>query len=170
MSSTVSSVSTTTSSTSTTTTNQISEATKRKLEALGIDASNVTSEAQAQSLIAAKETEQSFQDSLTASTQDSSSDSSESTLISEAKALAEQLGVTVASDDTFDDITAEINDAIEKLIDKAGSDPIALQRANSYQMQLAQLSSQYSSVSTSNSSIYAAMSAQAASNKYMLGL
>ncbi|MCD8377994.1 MAG: hypothetical protein LUB59_04305 [Candidatus Gastranaerophilales bacterium] len=173
MSTTISSVNSTTSSStaSTSTKSQISDSTKRQLEALGIDASSVTSESQAQALIAAKQAEQSFQDSLYMSSDDSSStDSTESSLISEAKSLANQLGVSVASDDTFDDITAAISDAIEKLMDKAGNDPIALQRAQSYQTQLAQLSSQYSTVSSSNSSMYAAMNVQAANNKYMLGL
>jgi len=175
MSSTINSISAASSSSENTSVkkSKISDATKRQLEALGIDASNVTSEAQAQSLISAKKTEQSFQNSLTGKTQDKSdtaSQSSESSLISEAKSLAEELGVSVSSDDTFDDITAAISDAIEKLMDKSGNDPQALQRIQAYKTRLSQLNSQYSDVSTSNSNIYAAMSAQAATNKYMLGL
>lgn len=152
---------------------QISNSTKRQLEALGIDASSVTSESQAQSLIAAKQAEKSFQDTMSMSTEqktEQASDSTESSLISEAKSLANELGVSVSSDDTFDDITAAINDAIEKLMDKSANDPQALQRAQSYMTQLAQLNSYYSDVSSSNSSLYSAMNYQAASKRYMLGL
>jgi DNA repair ATPase RecN len=154
---------------------QISASTKRQLEALGIDSSAVTSESQAQSLIQAKQSEVKFQDALS-STQSTEQDStsqdstSETEVLSQAKLLAEELGVSVSSDDTFEDITSAISDAIQKLMDKSANDPQALQRAQSYMTQLSQLTSQYTSATNSTNSVYAAMNNQAANNKYMLGL
>lgn len=175
MSSSISSINSASNNDSSVKKSYISDATKRQLQALGIDPTTVTSESQAQSIINAKKTEKSFQDSLTTKTQSNDktsqkTESSESSLISEAKSLAEELGVSVSSDDTFDDITAAISDAIEKLMDKSANDPQALQQIQIYKTRLSQLNNQYSDVSTSNSNIYNAMSAQAANTRYMLGL
>jgi hypothetical protein len=167
------SLSTTSDSSSIVKQSQISNSTKRQLEALGIDSSNVTSEAQAQSLITAKQAEKSFQDTMSMNAenqQEQSSDTTESSLISEAKTLASELGISVSSDATFDEITSEINDAIEKLMEKSANDPQAMQRAQSYMTQLAQLNSSYSSVSSSTNSLYSAMNYQASNTRYMLGL
>lgn len=175
MSSSISSINSSSNSDSSIKKSYISDSTKRQLQSLGIDPTTVSSESQAQSIINAKKAEKSFQDSLTTKTQSTDkttqkTESSESSLISEAKSLAEELGVSVSSDDTFDDITAAISDAIEKLMDKSANDPQALQQIQTYKTRLSQLNNQYSDVSTSNSNIYSAMSAQAANTRYMLGL
>ena len=119
MSSSISSINSSSNSDSSIKKSYISDATKRQLQSLGIDPTTVSSESQAQSIINAKKAEKSFQDSLTTKTQATDkttqkAESSESSLISEAKSLAEELGVSVSSDDTFDEITAAISDAIEK--------------------------------------------------------
>ncbi len=151
----------------------ISASTRRKLESLGIDPTLVSSETQALSLIAARQSEKSFEVYTAQPEQkveQNSSNNSESSLISEAKSLAEQLGVSISSNDTFEDITAAISSAISDLINRSANDPQALQRAQSYQVQLARLTSQYNDVSTSNTSLYNAMTAQAANARYMLGI
>lgn len=175
MSSSISSINSSSNNDSSIKKSYISDATKRQLQSLGIDTTTVSSESQAQSIINAKKAEKSFQDSLTTKTQATDkttqkAESSESSLISEAKSLAEELGVSVSSDDTFNEITAAISDAIEKLMDKSANDPQALQQIQIYKTRLSQLNNQYSDVSTSNSNIYNAMSAQAANTRYMLGL
>ena len=154
---------------------QLSASTKRKLESLGIDPTLVTSESQALSLIASRQSEKSFEQFAVQQEpkQDDNkvnNSSSESSLISEAKALAEQLGVSITSEDTFEEITAEIASAIEDLMNRAANDPQALQRAQAYKMQLNNLTSQYGDVSTSNANIYSAMSLQAYNTRYMLGI
>lgn len=151
---------------------QISNSTKQQLIALGVDPSSVTSEAQAQSIIVAKKAEKSFQDALAIKSEPKTEEpeSSESSLISEAKSLAEQLGVSVSSEDTFDEITANIHYAIQELMTKSTNDPQAMQRAQNYMVQLSQLNSNYSNVSTTNTNMYAAMNYQAANTRYMLGL
>ena len=175
MSSSISSINSSSNNDSSIKKSYISDAKKRQLQSLGIDPTTVSSESQAQSIINAKKAEKSFQDSLTTKTQATDkttqkAESSESSLISEAKSLAEELGVSVSSDDTFDEITAAISDAIEKLMDKSANDSQALQQIQIYKTRLSQLNNQYSDVSTSNSNIYNAMSAQAANTRYMLGL
>lgn len=153
---------------------RLSSSTKRQLEALGIDPSTVTSESQALSLIKTKQSDKKFEDAMVSKTEASqaseSQESSETQMIAEAKTLAEQLGVSLNSDATFDEITAAINDAIQKLIDKSGNDPQALQRAQSYMTQLSELNNRYSSTMSSTNNMYAAINNQAANTKYMLGL
>ena len=153
---------------------QLSASTKRKLESLGIDPTLVTSESQALSLIASRQGEKSFEQFAVQQEpkQDDkvNNNSSESSLISEAKALAEQLGVSITSEDTFEEITAEIASAIEDLMNRAANDPQALQRAQAYKLQLNNLTSQYGDISTSNTNLYSAMSLQAYNTRYMLGI
>ena len=80
---------------------ELSSSTKQKLEALGIDPASVTSEAQAQALIAQAEATKHQQNS---GQQQQGGNSSEQELMSEAKDLASTVGVTVSSNDTLDDI------------------------------------------------------------------
>lgn len=153
---------------------QISSSTRQQLVALGIDPSSVTSESQAQSIITAKRAEKSFQDTMSMRTEkktdETQTDTSESSLISEARGLAEQLGLSISSEDTFEEITANIHYAIQDMMNKSTNDPQAMQRAQAYMVQLSQLNSNYSNVSTSNTNMYAAMNFQAANTRYMLGL
>ncbi|MCM1264690.1 MAG: hypothetical protein NC200_00700 [Candidatus Gastranaerophilales bacterium] len=152
---------------------QISSSTKRQLEALGIDASSVTSESQAQSLIAAKQAEKSFQDTMSMSIEnkaEQSSASSEDSLVLEVTSLAQELGINVSSDATFDEIAAQINEAIQKMMDNAVNNPYVLQQAQSYMTRLSQLNSYYSNATSPNTGMYDALNYQAANTKYMLGL
>ena len=152
---------------------QISASTRRKLESLGIDPTLVTSESQALSLIATRESEKAFDLYATQQEQpveEQPSNSSESSLISEAKSLAEQLGLTVSQEDTFEDITAAISNAIRDMIGEAAYNPQVLQQVQNYQAQLSNLTTQYNDVTTANSSMYYAMDMQAANARYMLGL
>ena len=152
---------------------QISNSTKRQLEALGIDASGVTSESQAQSLIAAKQAEKSFQDTMSMSAEkktEQNSESSDASMISEATELAQELGITVDSDATFDEISAQINEVIQRMMDNAVNNPYILQQAQSYMTRLSQLNSYYSDTYSPNTGMYDALNYQAANTKYMLGL
>lgn len=152
---------------------QISASTKRKLESLGIDPMLVTSESQALSLIASRESEKSFD--IYANGQEEqpkaeNTNSTESSLIQEAKSLAEQMGVIVSSEDTFEDITANISNAIRDMFGDAAYNPQVLQQIQAYQAQLSNLTTQYNDITSANSSMYYAMDMQAANTRYMLGL
>ena len=153
----------------------ISASTRRKLESLGIDPALVTSESQALSMIAARQSEKSFEQYAVYKTDNNTdtqnqTNTSESDLIAEAKSLAEQLGVSIDNDFTFEEITAEISQAISDLINKSANDPIALQRAQQYQVQLSQLTDEFNSVSSSTTDLYSAMNFQANNTRFMLGL
>ena len=89
--------------------NQLSEATKAKLEALGIDPASVTSEAEAQSLIAQVE---SMSKTDKARPQSGSSDMA---LLTKAKELAEDVGAKVSERDNLDDICKKISEKIERI-------------------------------------------------------
>ncbi len=145
---------------------ELSSSTKMKLEALGIDPSSVTSEAQAQQLIAQAEATKNQQNSQ--QQQQQGGNSSEQALISEAKELASKVGVTVSSTDTLDDITGNIADSIQAMMDS--NDPTKVKMAQEYQAQLASISDQADSISNTQQNIFNAMDMISVSNKYALGL
>lgn len=154
---------------------QISASTKRKLESLGIDPTLVSSESQALSLIAKRQSEKSFEQYAVEQNnvepeQTQPNNSTETDLIAQAKNLAEELGLSVESGATFEEITALISNAIQELVNKSNNDPLALQRAQQYQVLLSNLTNEYSSASSSTSELYSAMAFQANNTRYLLGL
>lgn len=144
--------------------NQLSEATKAKLEALGIDPASVTSEAEAQSLIAQVE---SMSKTDKARPQSGSSDMA---LLTKAKELAEDVGAKISERDNLDDICKKISEKIEQLVQQYASDPVAMNKLEDYQRELSSIDSRYSSKIDTQDSIFAAMNMISASNKYALGL
>lgn len=154
---------------------QLSSSTKNRLESLGIDPSLVTSETQAQAVIAKKELEKCFEEyaAIQNAKQEEPTEQknlTETDLIAQAKTLAEQLGISIENDATFDEITALISNVIQDMMNKAQNDPSAMERAQQYQAMLAQITDEYNNVTTSNSGLYSAMSMQANNTRYMLGL
>lgn len=144
---------------------ELSSSTKMKLEALGIDPSSVTSEAQAQQLIAQAEATKHQQNSQQ---QQQGGNSSERELISEAKKLAAKVGVTVSTNDTLDDITGNIAEQIQAMMNS--NDPSKVKMAQEYQTQLASISDQADSITNTQQNIFNAMNMISVSNKYALGL
>ena len=139
---------------------ELSSSTKQKLEALGIDPASVTSEAQAQALIAQAEATKHQQNS---GQQQQGGNSSEQELMSEAKDLASTVGVTVSSNDTLD-ISAEIQVMLNS------QDQSKVSAAQGYQSQLASISDRADSIQTTQQNIFNAMDMISVSNKYALGL
>ena len=148
---------------------KISEATKRKLQALGIDPSSVTSEAQAQTLIASAQQRQQVQQTQQSSTEKKTT-SSESELISQAKTLASKMGVSVSSNDSLSDILSTLSSKINSMSAQANGDAVKLQEIKQFQSELYSIQSQYSTVQQNDNSLYTAMNMTANINKYMLGL
>ena len=114
---------------------ELSSSTKQKLEALGIDPATVTSEAQAQALIAQAEATKHQQNS---GQQQQGGNSSEQQLMSEAKTLASSVGVTVSSNDTLDNIIDNISKEIQVMLNSDDKSKVSL--AQRYQTQLASIS------------------------------
>lgn len=146
-------------------TEELSSTTKLKLEALGIDPSTVTTEAQAQTLIAQAEA---AKQQNNAGQQQQGGNSSEQELLSEAKKLATEVGVTVSSNDSLDDIVDNISKEIQVMLNSGDQSKIS--SAQSYQAQLASISGRAEAIQSTQQNIFNAMDMISVSNKYALGL
>lgn len=144
---------------------ELSSSTKLKLEALGIDPSTVTSEAQAQTLIAQAEA---AKHQNNAGQQQQGGNSSEQELLSEAKNLASQVGVTVSSNDPLDTIIDNISKEIQVMLNSGNKSKMAT--AQGFQTQLASISGRAESIQSTQQNIFNAMDMISVSNKYALGL
>ena len=144
---------------------ELSSSTKLKLEALGIDPASVTSEAQAQTLIAQAEA---AKQQNSAGQQQQGGNSSEQELLTEAKNLATQVGVTVSSNDSLDDIVDNISKEIQVMLNS--QDKSEVSAAQSYQTQLASISGRAEAIQSTQQNIFNAMDMISISNKYVLGL
>lgn len=146
---------------------KISDSTKRKLQALGIDPTTVTSEAQAQMLINAAQARQQVQRANNESSSKNTTSSSESELISKAKSLASQMGVSVSSTESLSDILNKLSGRISVMSAQQNADTKELQK---YQAEISSIQSEYSSVKQNQNSMYTAMNYTANMNKFALGL
>lgn len=144
---------------------ELSSSTKLKLEALGIEPSTVTSEAQAQTLIAQAEA---AKHQNNAGQQQQGGNSSEQELLSEAKNLASQVGVTVSSNDSLDTIIDNISKEIQVMLNSGDKSKMAT--AQGFQTQLASISGRAESIQSTQQNIFNAMDMISVSNKYALGL
>lgn len=143
--------------------NKLTEATKQKLEALGIDTSSIKTEAQGQALLVAAQNAQKAKNEQRAQqvqpagqTEQGGSSSisaQEETIKAQAKELAKKLGLTVSSDDDISEILGKIATALAN---------IRIQAINSPQMskQLDELQSQYESLVCSVASLEKQKSSQ----------
>ena len=143
----------------------LSDETKAKLAALGITATDDMTEAEAQSLIAAKEAENNAQNQTS-----DQGNSSETELLAEAKSLASALGVSVSSDDDVSDILDAIGNELEVMLEDAENNPSRLSQLSSYFSQLTSLTDRYDNLQTAQASMYSAMNMVSTSNKIALGL
>lgn len=141
----------------------LSEETKRKLRELGVEPSTVANEFQAQQLIKTLEQKleqvhksASFGNARKATT-------GEAELIAKAKALANQVGISVSSTDSLSDIFSKIKAKIN-IMEAQGQD------IKAYKSELSALEDKYSTVQQNQSSMLSAMNYTASLNKYMLGL
>lgn len=146
---------------------KISDSTKRKLQALGIDPTSVTSEAQAQTLINAAQARQQVQRTTNESSSKNTTCSSESELISKAKSLASQMGVSVSSTESLSDILNKLSSRISAMSAQQNADTKELQK---YQAEISSIQSEYSSVKQNQNSMFTAMNYTANMNKFVLGL
>ncbi len=142
----------------------LSETTKAKLEALGITATDGMTESEAQAKIAQAEAQQQSQNG------DEQQNSSESEIFSRAKTLAAKVGVTVSSDADVSEILDDIGAELEVLLEEAQGNPTRLATLSSYLSELTSLDDQYSSIQSTQNSMYAAMNMVSTNNKIALGL
>ncbi len=141
----------------------LSSETKAKLEALGITVTDGMTESEAKSKISQAEAQQQSQNG-------GQQNSSESEILSRAKTLASQVGVTVSSDADISEILDDIGAELETLLEEAEGNPTRLSTLSSYLNELMTLEDQYSSIQSSQQSMYAAMNMVSTNNKLALGL
>lgn len=141
----------------------LSEETKRKLRELGVEPSTVANEFQAQQLI--KTLEQKLEQVHKSASFGNArkATSGEAELIVKAKALANQVGISVSSTDSLSDIFSKIKAKINTM-EAQGQD------IKAYKSELSALEDKYSTVQQNQSSMLSAMNYTASLNKYMLGL
>ena len=96
----------------------LTHATKAKLEALGVDTTNIKTEAEGKAMLIAVQAERS--DSVQKSKKSNGNQQDE--VMRQVKLLADKLNVTYSDNDTVDDIIYRITAKVEKLISEAGDD------------------------------------------------
>jgi predicted RNase H-like nuclease (RuvC/YqgF family) len=156
-------------------TTQLSETTKKKLQDLGIDSSNIKTEAQAQQAIKEKEATTANSQNSQQKSQDNGQppqggQSQSSSIITEAKSLASKVGASVSDSDSADDIISKVSAKISSIKAEAGDDETKLKQVESYQNELSLLQKQASQQQQMQSMLTGSMDAMAAANKLSLGL
>lgn len=149
---------------SNTKTSQLSDSTKRTLEAMGITATDDMTESQAKAKIAEAQAENN------AGGAGAGQENSEQEILADAKTLAAAIGVPVSLSDDLSEILDNIGEKIEQMINESEGNPAVLSKLNSYYRELVNLDDEYESLSSLQSGIFGAMEQTATSNKLALGL
>ena len=142
---------------------QLSDSTKKELEALGITVTDDMSEYEAQQLIRTK-AESNPQNN------DGQGNSSEYEVLSSAKTLASALGISVADDAEVSDVLDEIGAEIEALLESAENNPSILSTVSGYLTQLTGLDEEYDNIVALRENYNNAMDMIATNKKLALGL
>jgi hypothetical protein len=141
----------------------ITDDTKKELQALGLDPSKYTTEAQAEQAITQAQSQQQ-------QGAQKSGGSNIGTIKTEVQGLASKMGVSIGTNDKMSDILSKISDKLGDLQSSAGNDPTKLSQFNSYQSQYTSISSELSQMEASRSKITNGLDQMADSNKKALGL
>lgn len=141
----------------------LSDATKAKLKALGLNPSDYKTEAEAQSAITQAQTQEAARKE-----HDAQNNATEQSIKMEAESLAAELNVNISNTDTMDDIINKLTDAVSSV--NGSSDPTKANQANAYQQQLQSISQEYENFTKSQSMLSNSLSAMAAYNKVAHGL
>lgn len=139
----------------------LSNETKSRLEELGITYTEGMTEAEASAKIKEAEAQQGAPGQ---NQEESSSD-----ILSEAKSLAELMGVAVTSDDV-DEILDDIGAELEVMLEEAEKNPANLSQLSSYLTQLTSLDERYDYLVNQQENLFAAMNMVSTNNKISLGL
>lgn len=140
---------------------KLSEATKAKLETLGIDTANIKTEAEGQAILKMAEAKP----EETRKTHASQGYSSMESIKAEALQLASQIGVSVSGSDKIDDILDKISYKINELRVNTGSDQNKPDQINQYQSKLDTLSNEFLNMQSSKAKLSNSLNCLAAYNK-----
>lgn len=151
---------------------KLTDATKKKLEELGIDTSNIKTESQGQSVLAAiKKTKEAEGAKKPEAIGGNAEEESNKT---KAKELAAQLNISVAAKDSTIDILNKISVAIDNLKTQAVGDPQKIQEAAKYQAAydsiVGSVTSMQQQQNASHKKLAGSLDGMALYNKIKLGL
>lgn len=141
---------------------ELSTATKKELEALGIPVTEGMTEAEAQEKIQEAKLQK-----QAAVGEDAPS---EAEIMTDVKTLASQIGVVYSDSDDTEEILANIADELEAQIDEAENNPNELSTLMGYFNKLKDLDTVFDEMQSVQETIYAAMDMVAAKNKKEHGL
>lgn len=143
----------------------LSESTKRQLEALGIPVTDEMTEAQAQTKIQEAQRQEAAENG-----DNEGQNLSETEVLADAKSLAARVGVSYEEDESVTEILDKISEELDAMIDEAGENPQEINTILEYYRELTSLDDQYDSIQTAQNSMYAAMNMVSTNNKIALGL
>lgn len=143
----------------------LSESTKRQLEALGIPVTDGMTEAQAQTKIQEAQRQEAAENG-----DNEGQNLSETEVLADAKSLAARVGVSYEEDESVTEILDKISEELDAMIDEAGENPQEINTILEYYRELTSLDDQYDSIQTAQNSMYAAMNMVSTNNKIALGL
>ena len=140
---------------------ELSEATKKKLKALNIDISSVTSETEAKRIIAEEEAKKSEK----TDTKQAEAGSQEEKLYNRIKNLARKIGIDVSKNENIAAIFTKIDEKLKALEENNNNSNINVLRS-----ELEILENEFKNMTSGESSILSAMDLLSKSNRAGLGI
>lgn len=136
---------------------KLSKITIQKLESLGIDPTQITSESQAQIIIAQVEAAKSNTGQYNGGKQQ---------LLLEAKSLAQEVGTSISSQDSLENILSKISDDLNSM----GKEPTKKELATKYQAKLKDLAQRANISINIEEKVFNTMNMISVSNRIIFGL
>ena len=140
---------------------ELSEATKKKLKALNIDVSSVTSETEAKRIIAEEEAKKSEK----TNTKQAEAGSQEEKLYNRIKNLARKIGIDVSKNENIETIFTKIDEKLKALEENNNNSNINVLRS-----ELEILENEFKNITTGESSLLSAMDLLSKTNRADLGI
>ena len=140
---------------------ELSEATKKKLKALNIDVSSVTSETEAKRIIAEEEAKKSEK----TDTKQAEAGSQEEKLYNRIKNLARKIGIDVSKNENIEAIFTKIDEKLKALEENNNNSNINVLRS-----ELEILENEFKNITTGESSLLSAMDLLSKTNRADLGI
>ena len=140
---------------------ELSEATKKKLKALNIDVSSVTSETEAKRIIAEEEAKKSEK----TNTKQAEAGSQEEKLYNRIKNLAGKIGIDVSKNENIETIFTKIDEKLKALEENNNNSNINVLRS-----ELEILENEFKNITTGESSLLSAMDLLSKTNRADLGI
>lgn len=143
---------------------KLTDVTKKKLEYLGVDTTNIKTEAQGQTeltIAIQKEMQKA---------QAANHGGSEAMIKAQAKDLASQVNASISSNEKVGAILTKVASKISELKQAAGTDEMKLANVQQYQSQYDAIASSFSNMQSARNQLSTGMDGLASYNKVLLGL